>query len=388
MKLFDRGHDCCGCTACAQICPRGAIAMQADGEGFAYPIVDDERCVGCGLCQKVCAFQGDRRAGCPPAESSADGPLTILAVKHRNVAIRCQSQSGGLFTLLSDPVLARGGAIYGAGFRPDFSVCHQRAQTREVRDALRGSKYVQSEMGDTFRAVRQDLADGREVLFSGTPCQIAGLRAYLALQEVDRSRLVLCDLVCHGTPSPMVWRDYLAWCERQSGQRIAKVCFRDSLRFGWHSHIETIIFQNGEIHSDEIFATLFYQHLVLRPSCHVCPYVSPRRCSDVTMGDFWGIERTHPEFADNIGVSLAIVHTEKGKQAMAEVSGKMDVVQSDLAACWQPNLCAPTKIPSDRSRFWKNYQTKKENIFKSYSFEVQKKRYRHSLRRLVRDLMR
>lgn len=362
MRLFDERPNCCGCSACVQICPHGAITMRADDEGFAYPTVEAARCVGCGLCQRVCAFQRDQRARREEANGAEMQLPRFFAVKHRNVAIRSESQSGGLFTLLSDPVLARGGVVYGAGFRPDFSVCHQRAGTREERDALRGSKYVQSDMGDTFRAVRQDLADGREVLFSGTPCQAAGLRSFLALSATDTSRLLICDLVCHGTPSPMVWRDYLAWCERRAGQAIASVCFRDSRRFGWHSGTGSIVFENGEFAKTSVFSYLFYGRFIHRPSCHRCPYTSPDRESDVTMADYWGIERSHPEFDDNIGVSLAIVHSDKGMRAFGEASNRMEFIETNFDECRQPMLCKPSVPSKQREAFWKLCRSKESII--------------------------
>ncbi len=359
MKLFAERQNCCGCTACVQTCPRGAISLSTDSEGFAYPVVDERQCVDCGLCREVCAFQRDQRGKNSPEKNSAADPLKILAVKHRNVAIRSESQSGGLFTLLSDPILERGGVIYGAGFRADFSVTHQRAETRAARDLLRGSKYVQSDLGNVFQNVRDDLRQGREVLFSGTPCQVAGLRSFLMMSKSDMRRLLLCDLVCHGTPSPMVWRDYLAWCEKRAGQKITSACFRDSRRFGWHSHVETLVFENGKIHSDKIYTTLFYQRLMHRPSCHACPYATPRRASDVTMGDFWGIERSHPDFADNIGISLALVHSEKGMQAMAAAAERMEIVESKVDECSQPTLCEAVKPSKRRNLFWQDYKKNK-----------------------------
>ena len=352
MKLFDERQNCCGCTACAQICPRGAISLLPDSEGFLYPVVDSAVCIHCGLCRRVCAFQRDQNSKNANVSSNL---LKIFAVKHRNIAIRGESQSGGLFTLLSDPILARGGVIYGAGFRPDWSVCHQRAETMGARDALRGSKYVQSQLDNTFQNVRADLLQKREVLFSGTPCQIAGLRSFLMMSQVDMSRLLLCDLVCHGVPSPMVWRDYLAWREQKMRKKIKRAVFRDSKRFGWHSHVETLSFDDGSILSDTFYATLFYQHVMLRPSCHGCAYTMPQRCADVTMADFWGIERAHPDFADNIGVSLALIHSDKGLQALSAAAERMEIIESDIESCRQPQLSFPAVVSPRRAQFWADY---------------------------------
>ena len=353
MKLFDERQNCCGCTACAQICPRGAISLLPDSEGFLYPVVDSAVCIHCGLCRRVCAFQRDQNSKNANVSSNL---LKIFAVKHRNIAIRGESQSGGLFTLLSDPILARGGVIYGAGFRPDWSVCHQRAETMGARDALRGSKYVQSQLDNTFQDVRADLLQKREVLFSGTPCQIAGLRSFLMMSQVDMSRLLLCDLVCHGVPSPMVWRDYLAWREQKMGKKIKRAVFRDSKRFGWHSGMGTILFADDQLEETNIFSHLFYQRLIHRPACHACPHATPQRVSDVTMADFWGIERAHPDFVDNIGVSLALIHSDKGLQALSAAAERMEIIESDIESCRQSMLSKPSSQNPRSRQFWLDYQ--------------------------------
>ena len=265
-KLTVPRDSCSGCSACAAICPKGAIAMKPDDEGFLCPVIDEEKCVRCGLCLKVCAFKENQaqRSECTErAEGSSESEKfpQAFAVKHANAHIRENSQSGGLFTLISDPILERGGVVYGAGFREDLSVCHKRAVTKEERDALRGSKYVQSDMGDAFRSVREDLRSGMDVLFSGTPCQCAGLRHFLELTHTDTARLILADLICHGTPSPLVWREYLKWQEARNGQKIVRASFRDKRRFGWHASMETLTFANGTSHSDNLYATIFYMRV-------------------------------------------------------------------------------------------------------------------------------
>ncbi|MDR0965159.1 MAG: Coenzyme F420 hydrogenase/dehydrogenase, beta subunit C-terminal domain [Myxococcales bacterium] len=379
---FDDRADCCGCTACVHACPRDALAMRPDAEGFAYPVTDASRCIDCGLCRRICAFQNDR-------SFRSNGPMgdlpRVLAVKHRNVAIRSQSQSGGLFTLLSDPVLAAGGVVYGAGFREDFSVAHQRATTREARDELRGSKYVQSDLGRIFRDVRCDLEAGRLVLFSGTPCQVAALDRALTVAKVDRSHLLLCDLVCHGTPSPRLWRDYLTWMARREGSAIVRACFRDSQRFGWHTGLGTLAFANGHTAVTDLFAQFFLKDLVLRPSCHVCPYATLTRVSDITMGDFWGIERAHPDFGDNIGVSLALIHSDKGRQAIEAASARMECVESCAEKAMQPNLRAPSKPSPRREQFWSDYERRGFDfvLMKYASIELKKQKMKRTLKELL-----
>ena len=369
--LTARRDACSGCSACAAICPQGAIAMEPDEEGFLCPVIDAEKCVRCGLCQKVCAFKAyqTKRAECTEHTECAEGSSELkkfpqaFAVKHANAHIRENSQSGGLFTLISDAVLARGGVIYGAGFRDDLSVCHKRAATKDERDALRGSKYVQSDMGDAFRSVREDLKQGREVLFTGTPCQCAGLRRFLELLRTDMSRLCLLDLICHGTPTPRLWKEYLNWQEARNGQKIVQASFRDKRRFGWRSHVETLTFADGTVISDKLYTTIFYRHLALRPSCHACPYAMPHRCSDISMGDFWGLEKVLPGFADNLGVSLALVHSEKGSKLFDEARPRMDVISCSVQDCLQPQLRHPAAPSPRRKAFWRFFHRNPSVVF-------------------------
>lgn len=355
--LTARRDACSGCSACAAVCPKGAIVMKPDEEGFLCPVIDAEKCVRCGLCQKVCAFKenqtkrAENKIGCFESEKFPQA----FAVKHANAHIREMSQSGGLFTLISDPVLERGGVVYGAGFRDDLSVCHKRAATKEERDALRGSKYVQSDMDDAFRSVREDLKQGREVLFTGTPCQCAGLRRFLELSHTDMSRICLLDLVCHGTPTPRLWKEYLNWQEAQNSQKIVQASFRDKRRFGWHSSIETLTFADGNSLSDNVYATLFYMRVAMRPACHACPYATPNRCSDISMGDFWGLEKALPCFADNLGVSLALVHSKKGAKLFGEAGSRMEMVPCSVQDCLQPPLRHPTQVSQRRAAFWRDF---------------------------------
>lgn len=236
IQITDKSQ-CCGCTACASICAHDAITMQPDTLGFLYPVVDKDKCVDCGLCEKVCAFNDhyDTSLNLPKPDA--------YAARHKDMKEVETSRSGAAFIAISDYVLENGGVVYGAGYTDHFRVVHKRAVTKEERDEFKGSKYVQSDLTGVFRRVKQDLKDGLTVLFSGTPCQTAGLHSYIGKKL--RANLILVDIVCHGVPGPYIWRDYIAYLEKKQGDKICWVNFRDKQKFGWKAHHETFKFVNG-----------------------------------------------------------------------------------------------------------------------------------------------
>ena len=236
IQIVDKSR-CCGCTACAAVCPHDAIRMESDVLGFLYPMVDKDKCVDCGLCEKVCSFndQYGRSENLPESD--------CYAARHKDMKEVETSRSGAAFVAISDWVLKQGGVVYGAGYADHFRVVHKRAVTKEERDEFKGSKYVQSDLQGVFRQVKQDLKDGRIVLFSGTPCQTAGLHSFIGKRL--RKNLYLVDIVCHGVPAPYIWRDYLASLEKKAGSEICWVNFRDKQMFGWAAHKETFKFVNG-----------------------------------------------------------------------------------------------------------------------------------------------
>lgn len=229
--------DCCGCTACASICNHNAIKMEPDTLGFLYPVVDISKCTDCGLCEKVCSFNDDYDKSLNLSEPIAYG------ARHKDIDEVMRSRSGAAFAAISDYILENGGVVYGAGFAEHFRVVHKRAATKEERDEFRGSKYVQSDMNTVYRQVREDLKDGLTVLFTGTPCQTAGLNSFVGKKL--RDNLYLIDIVCHGVPSPYIWRDYVSYLEEKQGDEIIWVNFRDKQRFGWTAHRESFIFKMG-----------------------------------------------------------------------------------------------------------------------------------------------
>lgn len=353
IRIADKSQ-CCGCTACYAVCPHGAISMIPDDLGFMYPQVDSSRCVDCGLCDKVCAFHP--QVPCDVTEA--------FAVRHRNMAEVEASTSGAVFVALTDRVLSDGGTVYGAAFEANDHVVHKRADDLVGRDSFRKSKYVQSDMGDMFRSVLKDLSDGRKVLFSGTPCQVAGLKSFIG-PKLARN-LYLVDIVCHGVPSPKVWKDYVSWRESTAGMKAETVNFRDK-SCGWRSSVESFVF-NGVKSLSTSYSYLYYKNIMMRESCGVCPYASLSRQSDITIADYWRKDKRCPEFAsDNKGCSLVLCGTIKGREFLDEVSEHLHVADADLAGCIQHNLASPTVLHKDSEVFARD--------FSRYGLEYVMKRY-------------
>lgn len=347
--VYDKKECCSGCGACSHSCKLNAIQMKKDEEGFLYPVIDQKLCVQCGKCKKVCPFI---------KENTKDGIPEVYAAKNLSDEARKNSASGGIFTLMSDYVLQQNGVVYGAVFGENMQVVHIRAVTEEKRDAMRGSKYVQSVLGDIFLQVEQDVKENKMTLFSGTPCQIAGLKAYL---KKDYPNLLLCDIVCHGVTSFKVFQDYLSYIEEKHHSKIAQMCFRDKEQ-GWSNQKWKATLESGQALVDDadvnVYKRLYYSHVMQRPSCHACPYTSTERQGDFTIGDYWGIENSHPELKDELGVNVLFVNTEKGAAVFEQIKGNMNYVKSDLSSCLQPQLQYPTEKSKKRERFWQDYEAK------------------------------
>lgn len=352
MLLYETKEECCGCSACMNICPERAINMIADEEGFLYPEVRQESCIECDLCLQACAFYDGYKIN-----NNYDQPL-VYAVKHRNDEVRMNSSSGGMFTALSDYILSVNGIIYGAAFNEKFEVCHQKAVTVEDRNKFRGSKYVQSNLNRIFEDIKNELYSGKTVLFTGTPCQNAGLSVYL---NGNYKNLYLCDIICHGTPSPLIFKKYIKYCEKKAGSSLTEYYCRYKGN-GWHTHTEKAVYANGKEDSisklSQIYKDFFSSLLILRPACHTCKFCSFSRPSDITIGDFWGIEKCMPDFDDNMGVSLVLINSRKGLDLFQKISENIYRRESNTKDCFQHNLYAPTPVSPNRPQFWRDYYDK------------------------------
>lgn len=292
-------------------------------------------------------------------------PHHVYAAKHNNIQIRQASRSGGVFTALSDTILRNGGVVYGCKMKDPIHAVHSRAENAQERDAFHGSKYIQSDLENSFSQIQFDLIQKKQVLVSGTPCQINALYKFLKMTNTDTERLFTVDIVCHGVPSPVIWGDYVQWNENKAHEPVLSVDFRDK-SFGWNTHLETLIYASKKKTSD-VYTRMFYGHNMLRPSCSTCPFTSTERISDITIADFWGINEVFPDFDDNQGVSLVLINTQKGTELFCAANKWMDFRETTIDCCMQPPLEKPFPIPDTRNEFWENYKRKNfEEIMRKY----------------------
>ena len=353
--------ECCGCFACANTCPVGAIKMIEDTEGFLYPNIDYNKCIKCGLCTKVCLYKNAREVKYGYFEN-----VVAYAGKHKDMRSRIDSQSGGAFSALSEEILLLGGSIYGATLDDEFVAVHKRADKYTGRDSFRGSKYIQSRIENTYLQCRNDLDEGKYVMFTGTPCQVEGLKRFIGKHK-NIDKLYLVDIICHGVNSPMIWKKYIDFVRKKERKKeIISVNFRYKF-IGWGSHFEKIEFSDGSRYVNEVFAKLFCSHLILRPSCYSCKFASLNRVSDVTIGDCWGIKEKNPKFYDVDGVSLIIVNTSKGKELVTKAQRNLQLLSCKIEDYMQSPLSRPVKRPEDRDIFWYDLCNENfETVLKKY----------------------
>lgn len=343
VKIRDK-RNCTGCGACVAVCPRDCIRMAEDREGFLYPEVDVDRCIRCGACLRACPTLQKCEGSQPPA---------VYAAVSLDDETRSQSSSGGVFSLVASYILDRGGVVFGAAFDPEGNVVHTAVRTREGLSALRGSKYVQSRIGGAYREARELLEQGVPVYFTGTPCQIEGLLKFL---KKDYSHLLTQDLICHGVPSPLAFREYIAYQEKRHGAASTKILFRKKDP-AIKPYLIDIEFENGRHYAcaanEDPYMKAFLRDFSLRPSCYDCRFKGVGRVSDITLADYWGIDKVHPDFASGDGVSLVWIHSSKGAHAFEALQGKMKVIPSDLERAVAFNRAAifSAKKPPGRSRF-------------------------------------
>lgn len=409
MICIANKQKCCGCGACVQRCPKQCITMYEDGEGFLYPTVDAMCCVDCGLCEKVCPVIN--------GEKPERHPLEILAAKSADGGIRKESSSGGIFTLLAERTIRNGGVVFGARFDEKWEVVHSYTETIDGLAVFRGSKYLQSRIGESFQEVERFLKQGREVLYSGTPCQVAGLQKFLR-KEYDN--LLLVDFVCHGVPSPGVFRQYLkeeiekfarqdensvllssakhAFSERHGLRKgrtvsIEALSFRDK-RLGWKKFSFALSLSKatagGEKNTvllstpfqENAFMNAFLSNIILRPSCYACPAKGGRSGSDITLGDFWGIENVMPDFDDDRGVSLLMVHSQKGRGFMQRLNMAFRETSYDNALRSNPSIEQSVAVPVNRKYFFRAFR--KKGFSQAYALTTSAKPLERIKRRLYR----
>lgn len=357
MKFFLDGEaSCCGCWACVNICPRGAVAMKPDELGFLYPVIDENKCVNCGLCRRVCPGLNMTKPVLPTG---------VYAAVNRDRDVLAASSSGGVFYELAKYVLTRNGVVFGAAWDDDFAVSHKQVEKMEDLPSLMGSKYVQSAIGFSFRRTEEYLKDKRPVLFSGTPCQIAGLKHYLGK---DYPGLLAVNVICHSVPAPKVWKVFVKNAFRGNTVKhismrhknkcsCANLAFFDDLpRIG--TNLEPLRIKPLY---DTSFGVGFGRELFARTSCFKCPAKNFTSGSDIIIGDFWKIEEVFPDLNVNNGVSAVLIQTEKGKEIWNEISREFVLYPSDLQAVMKGNprlskSCG--QAASVRDEFKKDFEEK------------------------------
>lgn len=317
MILVKNDEECCGCSACASVCPVSCITMQVDTEGFPYPKVDTARCIDCGKCERVCPFLNDR---------DTVNPLNAYAARSVDDEVRLESSSGGVFTELCHPILAANGVVYGVAMDADCRSCSfTRVESEKELAPLRGSKYLQAESQGVWERVAEDLKAGRSVLFSGTPCQTNALYAYLGGAH---DGLTMVDFICHGVPSARLWAEHLALLEERKNAKVESVNFRCK-EAEWKKL--SLQKKRGGLVSFELFdkspfSRMFLRDYCLRPSCYACK-AKLSRSADITIADFWGVESVAPDMADELGCSLVIIRTKRGTNALEEISGRLKTLE-------------------------------------------------------------
>ena len=382
---------CTGCAACGQVCPQRAIEMKANDEGFLYPEINGELCNDCRLCQRTCPV--NKTINAAAAGENADLSLEshkVYACFSNDEQIRSESSSGGIFTQLANSFISRNGVVFGAGFDDAFRVRHSYVENTDGLDALRRSKYVQSDIEDTYIKAREFLNAGRPVLYCGTPCQTAGLKAFL---NKEYANLLTCDLACHGVPSPKVWKMYLDFIIGRYQSPAASISFRDKST-GWNDSSMKIVLKDGRQYIDkvkrEIFFIGFGKSIFNRSSCYSCRFRLNNTKADITLADFWGIDRQGgSDFTDNKGVSLVITHTEAGEKALSLIQDRICMKQRPLdeAVKYNPRLVSSVVEPGGRKSFF-------EDLKAGYDFDRLRRKYmdnfsiKYKIKGLVKLLIR
>lgn len=371
MIVIERKEDCCGCTACESICPQNCIKMETDEEGFFYPMVSSNRCIDCNKCINVCPIKYSRNHTKVNEEKrikkmdinfiikkSANIPDCWIAF-NKNDYIRENSTSGGLFTAFAEHILDKGGSVYGVIIDEDMNVVHDSTTKAEELESFRGSKYVQSNQVGIYKKVKNDLLTNKWVLYTGTPCQVNGLIRYLGNKHYEK--LLTMDVICHGVGSPEYWKNYTDYITDKFKSKIKKVHFREKT-YGYNSACLAVYLLNGSScqkdHDNDFYWSAFSKCYIFRPSCYECEFKTCTHVSDFTVGDYWDSSNLPSKFKTAEGCSLLLVHTNKGKIILSQVSNKLEIKEEELRTALlvngghQPSmLIASSYKPTKRDEF-------------------------------------
>lgn len=347
MQICEK-NICTGCALCVNICNHKAIVMKPDEKGFLYPVIDSSKCVSCKLCQKKCPQN---------SELSLNSEGSVYAAMAKNDEIRKKSSSGGIFSIFAEWIINNQGVVIGAALMSDMSVCHISVSSIGELEKLRGSKYVQSEIGTIYQSVKDTLESGKKVLFSGTPCQVDGLYKFLGYNPEN---LITIDLLCHGTPSPNVFSKYISYIEDIYGKKVVNANFREK-NPGWKDFHLKLIFDDGTtiIDKEHTYINGFLKNYFLRESCYKCKYTNKTRVGDITLGDYWGYKQSFPKFVedDDNGISVIMLNTDKGKKLYSKNKHKMICVKSDIDDVALGNIVLSHSVPKAKNytEFWCDY---------------------------------
>ncbi len=376
MIIITDKQKCCGCSACEEVCPRKCISMLPDSEGFQYPSVDAGKCIGCGLCERVCPVL---KSSCDQNVSSRsegskeeitqrivleskDKPKSCVGFI-KNDGVRNDSTSGGVFSALAYHIIALGGVVIGARFNGKFEVEHWIAESKSEIGQFRGSKYVQSKQDGIYLEVKKLLDEGRWVLYSGTPCQAAGLRTYLHSKEYEK--LIIVDIFCHGVGSPLYWQEYLKYVSKAHKKSIKRIKFREKT-YGYNSACLAIYFSDGSSikkgHDEDHYWAAFSKSMIFRPICYACPFKTLKHeYSDFSIGDFWDTTGLTQEYKDANGCSLVLIQSVKGMSLLREIKTSISFSDIDLQNAllinggWQPSkLITSSERPSERNTIFED----------------------------------
>ncbi len=363
--------------ACLNICPQHCITCGPDAEGFFYPVLNAATCTHCQACVSVCPVDQTREMKAQPQ---------AFAACCKDETVRFASSSGGIFNLLAAYTLSNNGIVFGARLGHDMRVVHSCAHDANELVALMGSKYVQSQVGDSLLTAKRALDSGRKVLYSGTPCQINGLLSYLGGAHCN---LLTVDLICHGVASPLMWNKYLSHIEQRTDKKITHINFRHKSH-GWRKFSMKITFDDGEVYSrslhEDPFLRGYLDNLYLRPSCHTCDAKAKRRSSDITLGDFWGVQNVLPEFYDDKGCSLVLTNTVSGLVAFKTIAA--DTRHSEVAF----EIATSMNSHYDRSA-WQNplrdraFKLASTNVFEAIITKCERSTFRDRIAKKVRKIL-
>lgn len=353
-NVIDNAQETCiGCNACVQVCPNSCIKMELNFEGFWYPVINEALCNDCQICKNVC----------PTAEGTFAPEMktpNVYGAWNLDDGIRANSTSGGVFSALANLVIQKGGVVFGAAFNQEMQVNHVMVDNIEDLIYLQGSKYVQSKIENTYIMAKKQLKSGRQVLFTGTPCQIAGLYSFL---RTDYDNLITCDLVCHGVNSPKIFAEYINGLEKKNKAKVISYKFRDKSR-GWKNSTLAIEFSNSfkyyvDIMKDS-FGYGFLKNVCLRPSCHNCKFSKIPRIADITIADFWGVANYYPDLDDDKGTSLVMINSNKGKKVFDLCSDMLFIKEVELekAIEYNNNAIGSEKPSPKREQFFLDYSNK------------------------------